>query len=176
MVDDLSSALRTSGYALAHAAWSVESGETLCTLAFVGGQDEERQLVRYEARSIPESVAIASEDLNEQLRGSGHAALVYDGYQTPEGGERTDALLLDIVVAGGARVGRILQAYRAAKRSRLPFVGRARGFEILGRPIVDKSVSVNEDEAVSLIIEGILEHPHGSRLFSLDSPSNPDWR
>ena len=68
MTDDESVALRLAGFALAHAAWSIEDGETLSTLAMVE-VDGKRELVRYEADTIAESVDVAHEDLREQLKG-----------------------------------------------------------------------------------------------------------
>ena len=61
MTDDDMAALRLAGFALAHAAWSVEDGETLCTLAMVEVRGD-RELVRYEADSITESVDLAQAD------------------------------------------------------------------------------------------------------------------
>ena len=52
-----SNALPTAGFALAHAVGSIQLGGTLCTLAFVVG-DGERTIFRYEARTIPESLAV----------------------------------------------------------------------------------------------------------------------
>ena len=72
MTDDDRALLRLAGYALAHAAWSVEDGETLCTLAMVErpGDNErdnerhnERELLRFEAPTIPISVEMAHEQL-----------------------------------------------------------------------------------------------------------------
>ena len=71
--------MRLGGFALAHAAWSVEDGETLCTLAVLE-IDGERELVRYEADSIPESVEAAHADLDARLSGGGVAALVMDTF------------------------------------------------------------------------------------------------
>src|SRR5688500_20165613 len=68
MTDDDRALLRLAGYALAHAAWSVEDGETLCTLAMVERpgdteRDKERELLRFEAPTIPISVEMANEQL-----------------------------------------------------------------------------------------------------------------
>ena len=163
MITDLPALLRLAGFALAHAAWPVEDGETLVTLAFLETETGDRELVRYEFETIPEALDAAHEHLAEQLRGGGQATLVVDGYMTPEGGERTDALFVELFGNGGHRVGKIAQAYRPAKRSRIPFVGRASGFAILGEPAIDQSIDV--ENAERLLLEGIREHPHGERLF-----------
>ena len=164
MITDLNALLRLAGFALAHAAWSVEDGETLVTLAFVEIEAGDREAVRYEFETIPEALDAAHEHIAEQLRGGGHAALVVDGYMTLDGGERTDALFVDLFGTDGQRVGKIAQAYRPAKRSRIPFVGRASGFAILGEPVIDRSIDV--ENAERLLLEGIREHPHGERLFA----------
>ena len=162
MTDDTVAALRLAGFALAHAAWSVEDGETLCTLAMleIGG---ERELARYEADSIPESLDLARADLGARLQGGGLAALVFDGYVTPPDGERTDALIVELIGSGGRRLGRVVQPYRAAQRSRIPFLGRASGFAILGAPIVSDDVGVADAEGV--LLEAAREHPKAARFF-----------
>lgn len=68
MAADTMAMLRLAGFALAHAAWSVEDGETLCTMAMVE-RDGKRELVRYEAPTIPDSVEAAHADLREHTRG-----------------------------------------------------------------------------------------------------------
>jgi hypothetical protein len=164
VVDTFDEALRLAGFALAHAAWSVEPGETLCTMAFVEKQGDGGQtLRRYEASTIPESVAMAYEQLAEDLDDGSFAILIFDGYVTPEGQARTDALLGEILGPRGVRLGRFVQAYRAARRPRLPFLGRSSAFEILGDPIVEDPL--DEKTSLALIHEGIASHPEGTRLF-----------
>jgi hypothetical protein len=161
--DDAVAALRLAGFALAHAAWSVEDGETLCTLALieVGGQ---RELARYEADSIPGSVDLAQADLSARLRNGGLAALVFDGFVTPPDGERTDALIVELIGSGGQGLGRVIQPYRAAKRSRIPLIGRASGFAILGEPIVTDDIQVAD--AGRVLLDAAREHPQAARLFA----------
>lgn len=154
-------ALRLAGFALAHAAWSVEDGETLCTLAFIEF-DGTRELVRYEAASIPESVDIARADIGARASSGEAAVLVFDGYATPESGSRTDALMAEITGSAGRLVGRVVLPYRAAHRSRIPF-RRGGGFALLGRPWADLESSVPNAEA--LILDGFRDHPHGKRLL-----------
>jgi len=163
MTDDDMAALRLAGFALAHAAWSVEDGETLCTLAMVEVRGD-RELVRYEADSITESVDLAQADLGRRLENGGYAALVVDGYATPEGGTRTDALIVELLGPSGRSMGRVVQPYHAAHRSRIPFVGRASGFAILGKPMVSDDLDVPDAESV--LLESAREHPRAGRLFS----------
>jgi hypothetical protein len=140
----------------------VEDGETLCTLAMIE-VDDQREQARYEASSIPESVDLAHEDLRDQLRSGGHAALVMDGYATDEAGSRTDALIVELFGPGARSLGQIVQPYRAARRSRIPFVGRASGFAIIGEPIISHEIQVPDAEAV--LRESVREHPEGRRMF-----------
>jgi hypothetical protein len=162
MSDEETGALRLAGFALAHAAWSVEDGETLCTLAMVevGG---DREFVRYEADSIPESVDLAQADLRAKLGNGGYAALVMDGFATPAGGSRTDTLIVELLGPGGRSLGKVVQPYRAARRSRIPFVGRASGFAILGEPIVSDEIQVTDAQRV--LLDSAREHPEAGRLF-----------
>ena len=101
--------IRLSGFALAHAAWSVCDGEALCTLAFTEN-NQERQLYRFEANSIPDSLNAARKEL-EQLEAGAHWVLVFDGYFTSQEGEKQDAL---VIQPSGARSlpSRIVQLYR----------------------------------------------------------------
>lgn len=162
MTEDDRALLQLAGFALAHAAWSVEDGETLCTLAMIDREGrEERELLRFEAPSIPISVEMAHAEL-ASLRGGDRGVLVFDGYITPEGGERTDALLAQLLHPGPAIRGLAILAYRAAKPSRLPFV-KAKGFGLVGRPYVDDAI--DEPDADEVLLEGFREHAHGPRLL-----------
>lgn len=161
--EEVTRLLRLAGVALAHAAWSVEDGETLCTLAVVeaGG---ERAIHRYECHSIAESVEGAHRQLAEQLRPGDCAALVFDGYATREDGVRTNALVVELLGPGDEPRGRILQPYEAARRSRIPFVRRGSGFALLGDPIPSPDIPIRDAE--QHILDGAREHPEGPRLFS----------
>lgn len=164
MSDDAVAALRLAGVALAHAAWSIEDGGMLCTLAMVDAGGESLELRRYEADSIPDSIVLAHLDLQQRLESGGHAALVFDGFFTPSDGERTDALIVELVGPAVQPLGKVFQPYRAARRSRIPLVGRATGFEILGEPIVTDDVQVPDAERI--LLESAREHPQGARLFT----------
>ena len=162
MNDDDRALLRLAGYALAHAAWSVEDGETLCTLAMVEqAGEEQRELLRFEAPTIPISVEMAHEQLDSLPPGS-RAVLIYDGYVTPEGGERTDGLIA-MLQPGADMRGLALLAYRAARRPRFG-IGKAKGFELVGEPYVGDQFGGGED-ADSELIAGFRDHPHGVRLL-----------
>jgi hypothetical protein len=170
MTDDDRALLRLAGYALAHAAWSVEDGETLCTLAMVerpghdgrdNERDNERELLRFEAPTIPISVEMAHEQL-ERLPPGNRAVLVYDGYVTPEGGERSDGLIAMLQPGPNMR-GLALLAYRAAKRPRFG-IGKAKGFELVGQPYASDQFGGGEEGDAELIA-GFREHPHGVRLL-----------
>ncbi len=152
-------ALRLAGFALAHAVWSIEDGETLCTLAMIERVGGARELVRYEAPSIAASLDAAFGDLEERMRDGEYAALVFDGYVTLEGGERSDALVVDLFGPGGTVLGRIVQRYRPARRSRVP-LSRPRGFALLAPPEAGDSLG---DAADALVLEGAREHPQVAR-------------
>ena len=160
MTDDDRALLRLAGYALAHAAWSVEDGETLCTLAMVERPgDQQRDLLRFEAPSIPASVEMAHEQL-ESLPPGNRSVVVYDGYVTPEGGERTDALIAMLQPGPNLR-GMALLAYRAATRPRFG-IGKAKGFELVGQPQASDQFGADADAELAA---GFREHPHGARLL-----------
>jgi hypothetical protein len=161
MTEDDRALLRLAGFALAHAAWSVEDGETLCTLAMVERPgDEQRDLLRFEAPTIPESVEHAHDQLATLAPGE-RAVLIYDGYVTPEGGERTDGLIAMLQPGPDLR-GLALLAYRAAKRPRFG-IGKAKGFELVGPPY--GTDPLGGDDADAELAAGFLEHPHGARLL-----------
>jgi hypothetical protein len=162
MSADLSPALRTAGFALAHAAGSIQLGGTLCTLAVVAS-DGQNTLFRYEAPTIPDSIANAYEHLAGRIGDGEHGALVFEGFVTPNGGERSDALIVEILGPGGVRQGRVMQAYRPAQRLGLPIFGRR--FAALGPPVIDEAIEQGEAEA--MVYEGARDHPFGARLFGL---------
>jgi hypothetical protein len=162
MSADLGPALRTAGFALAHAAGSIQLGGTLCTLAIVVAE-EQHTLFRYEAPTIPDSVASAHEHLAGQIGDGAHGALVYDGFVTPTGEGRSDALVVEILGPGAALQGRLVQAYRPARRLGLPIVGRR--FAGVGPPIIDESIEDGGAEA--MVYDGARDHPFGARLFGL---------
>ena len=149
MADDVIAALHLAGFALAHAAWSIEDGEILCTLAAVA-VDEKREFVRYEADSIPESAELADQHLRQRLASGGYAAVVTDGFATLGSGSRSDALLVELLGSGGRSLGIVAQPYRPGRRLRIPFVGRRSKFAILGDPIISKDIEVPNAREVLL--------------------------
>jgi hypothetical protein len=169
--------LRLAGFALAHALGSIDGGGTLCTLAFVE-QDGARELVRYEADSIPESIVMARADLRTQLGSAGHAVLVYDGYATIDR-VRHDALLVDLIVQGGTTVAGLLQRYwpgrfGPAALLRVLGVPIPGGLAIVGRPY---SESTLPPDASIALTRGLADHPYGLRAYGLaqeDEPTRAD--
>ena len=164
VVHDLDAALRLAGFTLAHGAGSVETGETLCTLAFVQ-TSEGRKLFRFEAATIPESIEQGRQFLPHQMQEGDLAALAFDGYATLDDGSRTDALCVEVTQAVQfdlVTLGHVVQPYRSATR-RLGRFGRTSGFEVLGDPSVEGRLDV--DTAHDLIREGFLEHPSAARLL-----------
>jgi hypothetical protein len=169
MADPSPAHLRLAGMALAHALWSIEYGDTLCTLAMLE-DGEGKSLARYEADSIPESLQGALTDLRERLTGGTFAAVVYDGYYTPdsgdERGERRDALIVELLAATppsasgntAAQVGRIAQQYLPGSRSLL----RRRRVKLAGRPY---PIAPLPPAAAELVIEGALDHEKVRELF-----------
>jgi hypothetical protein len=160
--EDLTRLLRLAGVALAHAAWSVEDGETLCTLAVVeaGG---ERAIHRYACHSIAESVEAAHRQLAEELQPGDGAALVFDGYATRQDGVRTHALVVELLGPGDEPLGRILQPYEAARGAKIPFVGRRERLRAARR--ADPVAGHPDRRRQMHIIEGARKHPEGARLF-----------
>ena len=154
-------ALRLAGFALAHAVWSIEDGETLCTLALIERAGGGRELGRYEAPTIPDSLDAAFGDLEARLTGDDRAVLIFDGYITPEGGERTDALIADIFAPGMRHIGRIVQRYRPATRSRR-FFSKPSGFALLRAPEAGDEFGPAADP---LVLAAAREHEKAARHF-----------
>lgn len=165
--------LRLAGFALAHALGSIDGGGTLCTLAFVE-QEGERELVRYEAETIPESIAMARTDLRTSLGSAGLAVLVYDGYVTLDR-VRHDALLVDLIAPGGTVVGNLVQRYRPG---RFGPVGLLRalgvplpgGLAVVGQPVTESPLP--PDASVALT-SGLADHPYGRRAYRLAQADSP---
>lgn len=166
--------LRLAGFALAHALGSIDGGGTLCTLAFVE-REGGRELVRYEAESIPESIVMARADLRTQLGSAGHAVLVYDGYATIDR-VRNDALLVDLIAPGGTIVGSLVQRYRPG---RFGLVGLLRGLgvplpgglAVVGQPVAESPMPPYASVALT---RGLADHPYGRRAYRLaEADSSP---
>ena len=151
--------LRTAGFALAHACGSISIGGTLCTLAIIQ-QGERMTIGRYEAPSIPESIAAAHGHLADILADGHWAALVYDGYVTSSERARTDALVAEIILPVRMMAARITQAYRPARRLGLPVV--VQQLRLIGDLILDAHLT---DEDASTIEDGMREHRAGVRFL-----------
>jgi hypothetical protein len=149
--------IKLAGFALAHAAWSVSEGETLCTMAFTeNGSD--RQLFRFEADPIPESVEIGRQHLNDLQADLERWVLAFDGYITLNN-KRRDALVIQLWSKCPGTPARIVQPYRP--RARL------RRFKILGNPIfVDSAGALLEGENYQQwFLDGVHEHSKMPELW-----------
>lgn len=156
--EDVHLVIKLAGFALAHAAWSVCEGETLCTLAVVEN-DNERQLFRFEG-TISDSLDKAREGLAQLELDGAYWALVFDGYLTPTQGKRQDALVIQI---GGKSPlpSRVVQQYQ--KKSFL------RKFKIIGKPLFveDSHQTGKADLYEQWLQEGIKEHPKVCELWDI---------
>jgi hypothetical protein len=162
--------LRLAGWALAHALGSVDGWGTLCTLAIVD-HDGARQLVRYEAGSVAESIDAARVDLRSRLGPAGRAALVYDGYATLDR-VRTDAMIVELIGPGPRTLASLLQPYRPGRFRPLallraigiPLPG---GVRVIGSPITESLLAPHSSDALT---RGLAEHPYGRRMYGRSEP------
>lgn len=141
--------LDLAGFALAHAAGSVETGEPLCTFAMVA-KSGKRELIRYEAASVTEGIQGAHSDVAARLRGEGFAVVAIDGFIVGKDGSRKDALILELLNAQSATVAVVFQAYRRGP------------FALEGRPVSPQQLLPAQFER---ILTGARAHPEGVRLF-----------
>ena len=165
--------LRLAGFALAHALGSIDAGGTLCTLAFVERQDQ-RELVRYDADSIADSIALARNDLRTSLEQGGYAALVYDGYATV-GDVRHDALMVDLIDRDGTVVAQLVQQYRPGRLwpfglLRLVGLPLPGGLVVVGDPIAQSPL---RPAASVEFTRGLADHPYGRRTYRLSAADRP---
>jgi hypothetical protein len=154
MDDNYELTIKLAGLTLAHAAWSVSNGETLCTLALVEKGDE-HELYRFEADSIPESVEAARQKLKELA--ADRWALAYDGYITLND-ERRDALIIQLPEAPQLPA-RIIQKYKPVKFMR--------GFKIVGSPLLVESDGslIENDQVQAWLAEGVEQHSKVAQLW-----------
>ncbi len=155
-------ALRLAGFGLAHAAQSIEHGEPLCTLAVVGDRLDHARLFRYPAPTIDESVDRARKSLAATMEVNTYAALVHEGSFERAEGKRSRALTVELLGSNGAVLGRLVQPYRP-RRFRIPRLGYARSFTLLGQPMIDGAVE--DGEIATHVLDGVRAHPDGPRLF-----------
>jgi hypothetical protein len=123
----------------------------------------DRILIRYDAPSVPESLALANIHLADEIAEGEYAALVYDGYATTGDQVRSDAFVAEILGAHGERLGRVVQTYQRARPFGLPVLGR--GCTSFGEPSIEEST--DHDDPVAAIYEGVRGHPSGRWLFRL---------
>ncbi|HEY7522514.1 MAG TPA: hypothetical protein VH720_02510 [Candidatus Limnocylindrales bacterium] len=167
----LAGGLRVAGFALAHAAFSIETDGRLWTLAAVAEEGELHRLYRYPSTDLDASVRTARDHLARDLGDDAQGALVYTG-SIHVGRRRRDALIVDIFGPHGTELGRIAQPYRR-RRFRLPRIGYLRRFAIQGHPIVEHLAEEpgsrhrdgGPEQVESRIYWGVHDHPHGVRLF-----------
>jgi hypothetical protein len=155
-------ALRLAGFGLAHASTSIEDGEPLCTLAVVGDRLDRARLFRYPAPTIEEGVDRARKSLAAAMEINTYAALVYEGHFEPSEGKDSLALVVELLGSNGAVLGRLVQPYRR-RRFRIPRLGYARGFALVGQPMIDGAVE--DGEIATHVLDGVRAHPDGPRLF-----------
>lgn len=168
----LAGALRLAGFALAHAAVSIEQDDKLTTLAAVAEGGELKRLYRYPAPDLEASIRAARNHLAHGMGEGTQGALVYTGTVALSKRRASPALIVEILGPHGADVGRLVQPYRR-RRFRLPKLGYIRRFAIRGRPIVDHLVEDAESQprengpsdVESGIYWGVSDHPAGVRLF-----------
>jgi len=173
--DRLASALPLAGFALAHAALSIETTRTLCPLAAIAQGGQLRRMVRYPAKKVEDSVRTAVKHLTRELGDAEQAALVYAGYVTHGKRKGTHALIVEVIGPGGMDLGRLVQPYRRW-RFRVPALGYLRGFSIRGRLIVDHLIEdgeIDDRGAEARIYTGVWDHPAGARLFGRARTSRP---
>jgi hypothetical protein len=154
--DSLELVISLAGFALAHAAWSVRDGETLCTLA-LSEKGNERRLYRFEADSLAESVENARQLLQDLQSSVDRWVLIFDTHLKLEN-QQTDALVIQLWGAPEAPV-RIIQKYRPAK-----FLQH---FKTLGDPIfVDDGKGIFESSQLQeWLVQGIMRHEKVAHLW-----------
>lgn len=162
MAFDLEAAFRLAGYALAHAAWSVEDGETLIPLALVE-VDGSRELIRFEGLAGSPDFLIRSH-LRGTLVGESMAAVVLDAKVTPEGGTRTDALMAEILGPTAVPRATVVQPYVRGRR-RFGVVGTRHGIRLLDPGIGGVPLD-RVDACQAELLKGARAHPEGPRLFA----------
>jgi hypothetical protein len=146
-----------AGFTLAHAAWSVSGGETLCTLA-IGETVSERRNYRFESDSIAESVERARTELR-RMDGELEAwVLVFDGYLR-SAGARDDALILQPWSTCPDLPARIAQRYRPKRFWRR--------FRLVGPPeFWGEQAAIGEDADLrSWLLHGVQEHARVAPLW-----------
>jgi hypothetical protein len=155
-------AFKLVGFAMAHAAWSVSDGSTLCTLAFT--EDEQgRQLYRFDAGSIPESLEIARQHLSEQQASIHRWVLIFDGF-TNFNGTRIDALVAQVWTEYESLPIRIIQNYKPG--------GLLHRFKIIGQPVFviagderTGNACVENKQYEQWFLEGVQEHEKVATLW-----------
>jgi hypothetical protein len=154
---ELQSTLTLCGFGLAHAAWSVFDGETLCTMALTESRSD-RQLIRFESGSIPDSIDNARDHLAGLQDAVDRWVLVFDGYITLKT-EKKDALVIQPWSKQGVVPQRVIQPYQTKT-----FFRR---FHILGAPkFVDESGALYESTVYQKwMLDGISQHPKVAGLW-----------
>ena len=111
-MSSLGRAVALAGFFAAHAIWCVSTGETLIPMVGLE-RGEERTLVRFATEELSEGATKAREHLEANPDGFDRAVMVVDGYVTL-GGNKSDALIIEVVEYEPRRSIKIIVPYRSA--------------------------------------------------------------
>jgi len=149
-------ALLLSGFALAHAAWSVSDlpkGDLLCPLAMVE-MNGERLLTRFEAATQAEAIARGKESMAKMTETADAWAFARDGLIRAKDGSKIDVITIDFWSKGMAHPASLIQRYE-------PFAEHGK-FRLIGDPelVIDGVVQTQDQtkEAIQTINQGIANH------------------
>lgn len=86
-------AIRLAGFFAAHGVWCVADGDALIPLYAYEDAQGARKMIRYDADSLEDGVALARASLAQNDEEAAQAVVVHDGYVSLESG-RTGALIV----------------------------------------------------------------------------------
>lgn len=153
-------ALGLAGFALVHAAWSLEDGPGLVPIGLSReGErvDAQRFVVDVTAETLPGLRAMVGAKVGEGR----HGVLAFEsGVRTAEG-QVLGVINAQLVDQRGELVATVRQAFQPAERSRIP--GRSKAFAVVGTPVPSDEIDL--PGAREAILIGAMSHPQGARLF-----------
>ena len=155
-----SRAFRLAGFALAHAAWSIEDGAELVPIG-VTQQEGKRTAMRFAIDITPERLPEFYAVIGRRTEAGRYGVLAFRSITPDEQGAPLEVLNLHVIDDTGECVGTVEQPYQPARTSKIP--GRSIPFTAIGTP--SPANDIDFPGVRERILVGAMSHPEGERLF-----------
>jgi hypothetical protein len=153
-------ALGLAGFALGHAAWSLEDGPGLVPIG-LSRVDGETSAQRFATEITDAALPELRKMVASKVGPGDFGVLAFESQHGTGPGQTLDVINVHIVDSAGDLIATVRQAFRPAQKSRIP--GRSQTFTVIGTPVPSDEIDVPGTREAILL--GVMTHPQGARLF-----------